>query len=228
MAVDSTLAYLRELAGRDEAASSVLAELDRLAASTGAIRARADAVAALLAGAPAERDRLAGEVAESRAEVDRRAATLVDAERELATAEQGRDAERLAAARRFVVRARDSLSMARRKLEDAHEAQAALERRLAEAERDAPLIEREAADVAGELVGRARVPDEAARPPAPGLAGVAEWAVTARAALFVARGGAARERDEVIRQANELGSVVLGEQLAGSSVATILARVENG
>ncbi|MEZ5099799.1 MAG: hypothetical protein R3C15_08410 [Thermoleophilia bacterium] len=228
MAADETLAYLRELAGRDASTSTALAELDRLAEATGAIRARADAVAALLAAAPAERARLAADVAEGRAEADRRAATLADAERELSTAEQGRDAERLAAARRFVVRARDSLSIATRRLAEAEEAQAALERRVAEAERDAPLIERQAAEVAAELAGRARVPDEAARPPAPGLGGVAEWAVTARAALFVARGGTARERDEVIRQANELGSVVLGEALASASVATILARVERG
>ncbi|MDQ3857803.1 MAG: hypothetical protein M3327_05050, partial [Actinomycetota bacterium] len=60
----------------------------------------------------------------------------------------------------------------------------------------------------------------------PTLADVARWATEARAALFVARGRLAAEREALIRQANELGTVVLGEPLASQSAALVARRVE--
>lgn len=58
-----------------------------------------------------------------------------------------------------------------------------------------------------------------------GLDGVAEWSSGARAALLVARGTVATEREGVLRQANELGSALLGESLATSSAAIVARRV---
>jgi hypothetical protein len=48
----------------------------------------------------------------------------------------------------------------------------------------------------------------------------------ARASLFVARGQVAAEREAVIRQANELGAVALGEPLTSASAAVVTRRVE--
>ena len=53
-----------------------------------------------------------------------------------------------------------------------------------------------------------------------------EWAGRARAALFVARGGLAAERDAVVRQANELGALVLGEPLTAGGPASVARRIE--
>ena len=55
---------------------------------------------------------------------------------------------------------------------------------------------------------------------------MAAWVDTAQAALLVAHSQAAAERDAVIRQANELGSAVLGEPLGSASVAVLTRRVE--
>jgi hypothetical protein len=48
----------------------------------------------------------------------------------------------------------------------------------------------------------------------------------AGAALFVARGSVAAERDAVIRQANELASAMLGEPVAAGSVAVVRRQLE--
>ena len=63
-------------------------------------------------------------------------------------------------------------------------------------------------------------PDDAAP------ADLATWATEARAALFVARGRLAAERDAVIRQANELAALVLGEPLSVQSAGLVARRVE--
>ncbi|MDQ3891244.1 MAG: hypothetical protein M3312_11945, partial [Actinomycetota bacterium] len=62
--------------------------------------------------------------------------------------------------------------------------------------------------------------------PGPGLAGVSTWATSARAALFVARGGLVSEREAVIRQANELGALVLGEPLTSATPSLVARRIE--
>jgi hypothetical protein len=55
---------------------------------------------------------------------------------------------------------------------------------------------------------------------------VAEWGTRARAALLVARGQVAAERDAVVRQAAELGALLLGEALPATSAAGVARRVE--
>ena len=144
----------------------------------------------------------------------------------MSAAEAEADAERAAAARRAHVRAGDALHVAERRAAAAAESLAAFEERVAAAGREAPEVEREAAVIAESLRGRPRVADEAGRVPRAGLDGVVEWTATARAALFVARTAAATEREAVIRQANELGSAILGEPLVASSTTVVANRVD--
>jgi hypothetical protein len=61
--------------------------------------------------------------------------------------------------------------------------------------------------------------------PAAGLRPVREWTREARAAIFVARGSLARERETIVRQANELGTAVLGEPVTALTVAAVTERV---
>ena len=81
--------------------------------------------------------------------------------------------------------------------------------------------------VAESLRGRPRLAEAAGHAPGPGLVGVIEWASGARAALFVARTAVATEREALIRQANELGSVILGEPLYAASPMVVAATVES-
>ena len=53
-----------------------------------------------------------------------------------------------------------------------------------------------------------------------------EWASHAHAELFVAAGQIDVQRERVIREANELASMLLGEPTYGATVAQALARVE--
>ena len=62
--------------------------------------------------------------------------------------------------------------------------------------------------------------------PGPGTTGIAEWGTRARAALLVARSQLATERDAIVRQANELGAVVLGQTLPPLGAAAVARRVE--
>jgi hypothetical protein len=224
--VSSVRDVLHELVRADEQHAATLAELDALAARVDEAGAGAGHVAALLERAPAEGERLGAEVEEAERDVAERAGALRDAEAELERVAGGRDREREQAARREVVRARDALSMGEKRLESARKAVSEHERRVEEARRQAPELERQAARLADELCGRPRLAPDAGRAPAPGLAGVTAWASSARAALAVARGGAAAERDAIVRQANELASAVLGEPQAAASAAAVAARAE--
>lgn len=223
---EPVVTLLRELVAADEERAAGLEELDGLVVETAAIRERADELAALIASAPSERARLDGEVSAAGREVHERAQVLEAAEAELAAAEARADEERLAAARRHLVRARDALSVAEKRAATSRVEAAGLEERLARAEREVPELEERAAGLARELGGRPRLAREAAREPESGLDGVIEWSSRARAALAVARSTLTTERDAGIREANELGSVVLGEPLVASSAALVARRVE--
>ena len=53
-----------------------------------------------------------------------------------------------------------------------------------------------------------------------------EWSSRVRAHVFVAAGQLDSQRDRVIREASELGSMLLGEPLYGATPAQVRARVE--
>ena len=82
--------------------------------------------------------------------------------------------------------------------------------------------------LAAELRGRPRIAEDAGKEPRPGLDGVEAWSEVARASLFVARGQLSAEREAVIRQANELGALALGEPLSAMGTGALTRRVENG
>ena len=138
----------------------------------------------------------------------------------------GRSAEAVAETRRAVVRTQDALRMADRRVAELDEEAAKLEDAAADAIREAAELEARARQLAAAFGQHPRLTEQAASDPHPGLAGIVEWGSAARAALFVARGGLSSDREAVIRQANELGSVLLGEPLLAARPATVLRRVE--
>jgi hypothetical protein len=221
-----TLAFLRELERADEDVAATLAELDDLAREVDGVRARAVELEAFLVRLPAERSRLEAVADEAERYVHSAREELAAAEQGPAEAERAKD-ESAAAARHRVVRARDALHMAERRLAEVSVERRELEAAAEEAAREAGELDEKARRLAVLLRDRPRLADQAGGQPAPGLAGVAGWASGARAALVVARSSLAAERDAVIRQANELGALVLGEPVLASSPAEIARRVEH-
>jgi hypothetical protein len=157
---------------------------------------------------PAERQRLAAAVQAAERESEKWRAALAVAEPE------------------GIGRARDALRIAERRLASAQSELRRLEEEAAAAEQEAAELEAKARALAESLRERPGLAEGAGKAPAPGLDGVARWATEARAALFVARGTLAREREALIRQANELGTAVLGEPLTAQSPSTVASRIE--
>jgi hypothetical protein len=116
--------------------------------------------------------------------------------------------------------------MAMRRLESALEHAAELDAHADAAEQESASIAARAAEVAATLLARPRLSGEAVAVPGASPAGVAEWGTRARAALLVARSQLTSERDAVVRQANELGASVLGEELPALGIAAVAERVE--
>jgi hypothetical protein len=222
----STLALLGELELADAELATALAELDELAGRVQDVRRRAHELEAFLAGLAGERARVADAIeAAGHAEAEARHAHDL-ALSSLRTAESEGDSPRVDAERPNEQTARDLHHVAERRLADAREEAAALERLAASARRAEPELETSAAELATVLSARPCVAEAAGTPPQAGLSGIREWASSARAALFVSRGGLAREREAVIRQANELGAAVLDEPLVAVGAAAVARRVE--
>jgi DNA repair exonuclease SbcCD ATPase subunit len=224
MADRRTLAFLRELERADEEVAAALAELDDLARQVDGVRARVEQLETFLARLPAERSRL--QAAEHDWELHVRSAgeELAAAERELNEAQRARDESRATAAHHRVVRARDAL-MAERRLAEGRAERRELESEAQAVEQEISKLEDTAGRLAVTLAQRPRLAEQAGAQPVPGLTGVGEWASGARAALVVARSSLASERDALIRQANELGALVLGEPVLASSPGAIARRL---
>lgn len=223
---DARLALVRELERADEALAAELAMLDDLYAATEAVGARALAVEEFAARLPDERAARAGAAEEAERELAAADEAAARAAEVLRASQATGDRERIAAARRFDVRARDARTMADRRLREAGARRDELEAEAAAAEREAAELEARTRKLAEALRERPGVASDAGEPPAPGLAGVVDWVTRARAALLVARSQQAAERDAVIRQANELGSLLAGEPLPSASTAAVARRVE--
>ena len=223
---ESVLTFVRELERADEEVAAVLTELDALAREAERVRERALAVTAFLAALPAERERTGVALEAAERELDAFDATLASAHEELAKAERAGDRERVLEARRREVRARDARRMAERRREEIRAERARLDQEAEEVAGETPMLERRTRELAAALRDRPRLAEQAGADPRPGLDGVAEWGSRARAALFVARGGLAAEREALVRQANELGALVLGEPLSSASPAVVARRVE--
>jgi hypothetical protein len=223
---DGRVALLQELERADEAAVAELVEVNQLSADVVDVRERALGLGAFFAGLPEMRLAAAGAAEEAvRALAAARAAAEKAAEA-AARAEGNGDAERVAEARRFEVRARDSRHMAGRRAQSAREQMTELEARAEAAERETSALGAHAGKLAALLQSRPRLAHDAVGEPQPGAPGIAEWATCARAALLVARSQIEAEREAVVRQANELGAAVLGETLPPLGAAAVARRVE--
>jgi chromosome segregation ATPase len=199
---------LRRLAALDAELAERASALRSLDASIGEIRARAEAIDAFSAAYPEEEARRRAELQEAQEILSRRGDELAVFQRTLAEAH---DEEARIHAEHEVARALDHVAVAEGRVARAQSAHDELER-------DAAVLPRELA----ELEARAgAVPEVAALG-----SSLVEWASHAHAELFVAAGQIDVQRERVIREANELATMLLGEPTYGATVAQALARVE--
>jgi hypothetical protein len=222
------LALLRELERVDDAVAAELVETDELYAAVEELRRRALEVEGFFARLPGERAAAAKSALEAERALAEAGAAADEATAAVAAARSAGNDERLAEARRREVAAQDSLHVAERRLEAARRRAAELEARAEAAQSESHALGASAGDLASTLADRPRVPGGAVADPGTSAAGVAEWGTRARAALLVARSQATAERDAVVRQANELGTAVLGEPLPPLGAREVVRRVESG
>ncbi len=223
---DQVLSFLRELDVADETLSAAEAEFAGLGAEVERVRLRAAELEGFLSRLPAERERVQTERADAEPQAARALRVKVEAGESLADAERGRSAEAVAGARRAVIRSQDASRMTDRRVSELGEESAKLESAAADAIREAAELEAQGRRLAAAFREHPRLTQQGTPGPLPGLVGIVEWGSAVRAALFVARGGLSSEREAVIRQANELGSVLLGEPQLATRPATVLRLVE--
>jgi chromosome segregation ATPase len=196
---DRALADLRSLAARDDELAARAGELRAHDAEAARIRERAEAIDAFFDAYPAEDDLLRAAVREAEADVARRRGELAKAEAALAESDDPEHAEKA------VRRARDHIAVAESALLRARSAHDELERAAAELPLELTALE----DQAG----------------AHGTRELIAWAAARHAELFVELGQIDMQRERVIREANELASMLLGDSTHGSTVAQALAKV---
>ena len=209
------LTVLRQLAASDNELEAQGERLRALADEVESVRARAEAVESFFAEYSEQESRRKAATAAAREDAERRAeeARRAAAELEAATGE-----ERRVAAEHAVARADDRVAVAEARVERAEGAERELEREAVAHLEEVPVLEQAAQRVSREL------PD---LPPEPkGPRDLLDWASRARATLFVAESGIDTQRERLIREANELGTMLLGEPTYGSTAAQVQARVE--
>jgi DNA repair exonuclease SbcCD ATPase subunit len=212
--VDSVLVFAEELERRDAEVARALAGVELLQAELEELRTHAAATEAFLDGLPGLRATREGEERAALAACAEAQSALRAADEELARARK--ENERLEA-ERARQQALDSIHAAELWLEQSRAALAAAD---AEEERRRRESEQLAAR-AVELAPRIRdVPT-----PGDGLAGTLDWASQARGALLLERSNLARDREEIVREANELTASLLGEPLVSSAVAGLRERL---
>ena len=216
----SLLDLAADLERRDAAVAAEIDRVARLADGAKEIAARADAIGALLANAPTEH--AAMDRAEAEASAHRRVAEvdLAAAVANLEPASRGN-----ADAKRELGHAQDAVRDAAARVERIACTRATLVKSEGAARADVPILVAQAQEIARRLAELSRVSQSGRALPEPTLDGLHAWATRVRAALVVVRGQLDVERDRLVREANELGSVGLGEQLAGSSVELVGQRV---
>jgi len=187
------LAAVEDLQRRDAAVAAAIAAATAVESSLEELRARAALTAEALASLPGERARVAEARGVAARAVEEARATLAAA-----------DEEQRVAARR-------ALELAEARAAEAERAIEATERRAAEAQAERGRIDDDARLVAERLRALERM--HPVQHPAAGLAGALDWTSRARAAVFVARSGLEQERERVVREAEELGAALLGEQV---------------
>ena len=212
---DRALDDLRSLAARDAELAARAARVRELDLEVAEIRAAAEAVDRFFAVYPEEETSRRDAVPKAEAELARRLDELREAD---ATLEQAREDVARAHAQHAVDRSRDHIAVAEAGLARARAAHDDLERDAAAFPSRVLDLEARAADVAAEV---AEVPA-----PGEGLRALVDWASRAHAELFVAAGQLDAQREPMIREANELASMLIGEPTYGSTAAQALARAE--
>jgi hypothetical protein len=207
---ERALSELRSLAGRDAELSTRAAELSRIDGEVAAIRTRAEASEAFLAAYPEEDGRRREELQAAEQDLEGRRRALADAEQALAASA---DDEARELAERARAREADHVAVAQARVDRSEAA-------LAELQGTAALVPEERSQVYEQARGLPGL-----RPPAD-AASIVDWASRAHAELFVAAGQVDAERERVIREANELASMLVGEPTYGATVAQALARVD--
>jgi chromosome segregation protein len=212
---ERALEELRQLDARD---SELAAESERVRGLDGEVadvRGRAEEIEAFFLGYPVAEERARAAASAAAAELESRRAELADAERQLAAA--GDDEVRVVA-QRVLARASDHVTDAEARLERVAEEHAALLREIASSTAELPELAARAARISAEVDG-VEAPGDPPRE-------LVDWASRAHAALFVAAGYVDAQRERVIREANELATMLLGDATYGVTAAQALARVE--
>lgn len=187
------LDVIRELERRDAATAAAIEAASAVERLLDELRARAAGAAELLARLPGDRQRAAAAREGASAAVAAARASLDAADEEGAAA------------------ARHEFELAEARLADAEATVAAVDRDGAAVEVERDRVDLDKRAVASRLGELERVHE--VDPPLPGLAGTIEWTSRARAAVFVARSGLEQERERIVREAEELGAALLGEQV---------------
>jgi hypothetical protein len=224
--VTSLLELAADLERRDAALAVEIDDVERLATAAKEIASRAEAIAALLDSAPAEHAGIDRAEAEAIAQRDLAESDLATALADVARLEAaGRGGQDLEEARRDLGHAQVAARDAVVRTERIACTRATLVKSERTARADVPSLAAEAQTVARRLAELPRVSASGRGVPEPSVSGLMEWSARVHAALVVVRGQLVVERDRLVREANELGSLVLGEPLAGSSVALVGRRV---
>lgn len=205
------LSDLKALELRDSELAARGERLQAAADEAAAVRARAEEIDAFFTAYPSAETRAREALAAAEGDLEARRAEAAAAQAELAHAQS---ADERAAAERAVGRAQDHLEIAEGRVGRAV------------AERDA--LERNAAAMPEELRSLAARAAVVAEGDAPGDAPreLADWAARMQASLFVAAGQIDNQRERIIREANELATMLLGEPAYGATPAQARARVE--
>jgi chromosome segregation ATPase len=205
------LSDLKALEQRDAELAARGERLREASEEASAIRSRAEEIDAFFAAYGEAETRARGALAAAERDLDARRAELAAAQSELADA-QTDDAR--SAAERAVARAHDHLEIAEGRVARAVAARDELEREAASLPEELPSLAARAAAVAD-----GGAPGDAPRE-------LADWAARAQASLFVAAGQLDSQRERIIREANELATMLLGEPTYGATPAQARARVE--
>ena len=207
---------LRALEAQEAELADRAEHLQRAVDAVASTRARVEEIVAFFASYDDEEQRCRDEIAAAEAVVQHRQDEVAAAERGAAAA---RDDEERNRAERAVARAADHLSVAALRLERAHADLEQLERAAVELQQELPELESRAAKVSHA---------EGLPAPGGGPEELVDWASQARAELLVAAGQVSAQRERVVREGNELASMLLAEPTYGLTVAQALRHVEAG
>ena len=197
------MSELRALGECDRALSERAARLRDVDAEAAGLRARAEAIEAFFSRYPEEESARRAGIDGAERELERRRRELDEARRLVAEARS--DDER-AHAEKAVARGLDHVAVAESALLRARSAYDELER--------------EAAALPAELAQLER------RAGVSGARELVDWASRTHAELFVELGQIDAQRERVVREANELATMLLGEPTYGATPAQARARVE--